>query len=643
MANNSYIKAVLVRAALEFAPPLIRETLLEDATFRKTYGIKADGLLSFADFGVSVRRSVLFSAVRSVFLGKPEVKVPDTRGRKWKVKRISGEGSHTKFSLTRGKQQLILPNLCALSPDQAIRLCSFDEAAFDVNLPKSAQTHWRDVLAERALEDEEIATYRDEFRETPVYKARSIHSQIIDGKSSIADLVPTSLRYFERLVGAYDGSVTIGDYATGCWRRFSHELSAWKPYEGFLFSLLLSSHSFLSAEINVDRLSTEELMRAFDFLEKQGDRISQLGAIEIGLRVLSSRPEIEPNLIRLIELLRDDDATGLTSGFKLLSALFTLVDGELSSNRLLAGKPPFYRRLASLAQAALIQRQLMNSGININRFCEWALSQRGGEFFLQSLTDMRTEPRWYPLLSAATQVREDFLGRIMIAAKKHEQNIKGGKLFDLALGSAAESVQSHADFLCPYFPGPLEGAQETQNILPAEIAATIKTQLQTKEASPSSFIALVNSALIFSLGMDEAALAADALRLGNYRLAHVEDKQQLLSILNGLATVAAVTRCAALADDLRILVRRYRRDAQYMLSIPEAIGVCLVAAASRACLNDWREFVGDWLTELAFGDLEGDESEILYWYLQRLCHIVPELWVPCGRADAALMAYNASR
>lgn len=507
MANNPYVKAALVLSALEFVPPIIRETLLEDAIFRKTYGIKADGQLSFADFGVSVRRSVLFSAVRSVFLGKPEVKVPDTKGRKWKVKKISGESSHAKFSLTRGNQQLILPDLCALSPDQATRLRSFDEASFDFNLPNSANAQWRDVLAARALEDDEIAAYLDEFRETPVGEARSIHRQIIDGKSSIAALAPTSLRYFEMLVGAYDGSATIKDYAAGCCRRFFHELSAWKPYEGFLFSLLLSSHSFLSAEINVDRLSTEELLRAFDFLEKQGDRISQLGAIEIGLRVLSSRPEIEPNLIRLIELLRDDDATGLTSGFKLLSALFTFVDGELSSNRLLTAKPPFYRRLASLAQAALIQRQLMNSGINSNRFCEWALSQRGAEFFLQSLTDMRTEPRWNPHLSAATQVKEDFLGRIMIAAKKHEQNIKGGKLFDLVLGSVPESIQSHADFLCPYFPGPLEGAQETQNILPAEIAATIKTQLQTKEASPSSFIALVNSALIFSLGTDEAALA----------------------------------------------------------------------------------------------------------------------------------------
>jgi hypothetical protein len=69
--------------------------------------------------------------------------------------------------------------------------------------------------------------------------------------------------------------------------------------------------------------------------------------------------------------------------------------------------------------------------------------------------------------------------------------------------------------------------------------------------------------------------------------------------------------------------------------------ICLVAAASRADLNDWREFAGDWLTELAFGELEGDEGNVLHSYLQCLCHAVPELWVSCSRADAALKAVSA--
>jgi hypothetical protein len=128
--------------------------------------------------------------------------------------------------------------------------------------------------------------------------------------------------------------------------------------------------------------------------------------------------------------------------------------------------------------------------------------------------------------------------------------------------------------------------EEPQTTLSKEITEEIQTQLGSEEIGPSSFIALVNSALIFRVSIDQAELAAKALKLASYRLANVEDKPQLLAVLNGLATVAAVTRSSALADELRILVRIYRRDTQYALSIEEATRICVVASASRADLKD---------------------------------------------------------
>ena len=398
----------------------------------------------------------------------------------------------------------------------------------------------------------------------------------------------------------------------------------------------------MTAEINVDQLGSDELVHAFDFLDKHGDRTSQLGAIEVGLRVLPTSPEIEPVLIRLIEQISDDDVNGPASGLKLLSALFILVDGELSRIRLLSSEPPFYRRLAALSQAALIHRQILNSAIDIDHFCEWAFNNRLEQYYFQSLADMRLEPRWHPDLATALQLKSEFIGRIMIAAKHYKQNVKVGELSDLVLATVSRNLRSQNGFFNSYLPGPLEGSSDSQIILPTEIAEAIETQLKTEEVGPSSFIALVNSALIFRIGSDQAELAAKALKLGSYRLMNVEDRSQLLAILNGLATVAAVARSRILADELRILVRRYRRDAQYVLSIEEATRICLVAAASHTDLNGWREFTGDWLTELAFSDLGGNDGQVLHSHLKCLCHAVPELWVSCGRADAALMAYNSS-
>ena len=94
--------------------------------------------------------------------------------------------------------------------------------------------------------------------------------------------------------GTYDGSGSIRDYAAGAGRKFFDQLTEWRPYEGFLSCLLLSSHSSLTAQISVEHLDQEKLVHAFDFVEKHGDTISRLGAFEVGLRVLPDRPEVEP-------------------------------------------------------------------------------------------------------------------------------------------------------------------------------------------------------------------------------------------------------------------------------------------------------------------------------------------------------------
>ena len=323
MTNSAYVRAALAHAGLELAPPLIRKTLLGELGFREEYGFTADAVLSFGDSGVSVQRSDLFDTVRKILSGASANEVTDTDGQKWKLKNISSEGELPNLELSRGKQRLILPDFAAFSPDSTTRLRYLDEAASDVNLPSSVRDAWRNVFTERALEDDEVDAFHSEFRDTPIEKARSISSEIVGGQSSISSLVPSSRRYFERLVGVYDGSTSIRDFAAGSGRTLFDQLSTWRPYDGFLFCLFLSSHSSMTAKINVDQLGSEDLVRAFDFLCKHGDRTSQLGAIEVGLRILPSRPEIEPVLIRLIEQIRDDDVDGQGPGCCQRNLLFT--------------------------------------------------------------------------------------------------------------------------------------------------------------------------------------------------------------------------------------------------------------------------------------------------------------------------------
>jgi hypothetical protein len=640
VTNTSYKRAPIAGAALVLIPPLIRKSLLNEQRFREEYGLKTEAIIAFGSGGISIQRSELFNAVRTVLAGKASVELTDTEDRTWNLTINACEGELPSLVLLSDQQRLVLPDFSVLSGDASTRIRSLEESASDASLPLIAQKKWRCILEERSLEDDEVDTFHSDIRDTPVHVERTIRSEITEGKSSVSSLVPNSRRYFERLVGVYDGSGSIQDYAVGAGREIFVQLTEWRPYEGFLFSLLLSSHSALTAEINTDHLAQDELEKAFDYLDKHGDMLSRLGAFEVGLRILPDRPEVESFLLRLLHRIRDDDVEGKASEFKLFSALFVLVDGELARTRLLAEEPPFYRRLASLAHAALIHRQLVRCGIDYDHFSKWAFSHRSGHFFMQSLADMRTEPRWNPDLAAAPQVQADFFGRIMIAGSNFQANLSDGELRDTILGDREQSLIKRCEFPRPYFPGPLEGAKDSDNALPDDLARVIEEQLDSDEVEAASFIALVNSAMIFRIKSGHAELVAKALRLGNYTLANLEDKSQLVGILNGLATVAAVSRNPALADELRILVRRYRRDSQYGFSVTEAMRISLVASAAREDLMEWRGFAGDWLTELAFGELEGNEGAVLHSHLSALLHSVPELWVSCAKADAALQAWR---
>jgi hypothetical protein len=84
------------------------------------------------------------------------------------------------------------------------------------------------------------------------------------------------------------------------------------------------------------------------------------------------------------------------------------------------------------------------------------------------------------------------------------------------------------------------------------------------------------------------------------------------------------------------------QDAQFALSIEEAVRICVAAGACNADLKDWRDYVGSWLTELAFSDLTKEEGEILYRQLKVLRNAVPEMWLSSGRADAAPKALSMS-
>ena len=356
--------------------------------------------------------------------------------------------------------------------------------------------------------------------------------------------------------------------------------------------------------------------------------------------MLKDCPDIEPHLEKMIEQIRNDKPDDPESHFSRLSSLIRLVDAQLSLNKIFENYPPFYRRLAVITQASMIERCLTEFSFNNSEFSSFVTQSMGSQFYLQTLCDLRVEPKWIPEFVQADQLKAEFLGRIWGALQKNSEVIKSTpKLSELLEKDSDNSISSILVIPHSFLPGPLEGDNESSNPIPEELEKAIRSSLAADKLVPSSFYALINSVLLYKTEKVFAELASRALREARYYVQHGNDESALFPLLSGLALVAAVTRSTEMATELRILTRRSMQEQNHPITPEESFQIGLFSAAAHENLNDWCSFVGEWLTELSFGDLTLDEARSLHSKIMTLCHIIPTLWFSLGKAESALIAF----
>ncbi|MDP1931604.1 MAG: hypothetical protein Q8L60_09115 [Gammaproteobacteria bacterium] len=636
--NRSAFETALFSATMLLIPPIVRNSLIEDADFRAEYGLKTSALVNFGTSGLSIDLEAFVKSVKDLLNGVSCTEIESASGEKLVLEK--GEGGKNIILFTANRERAInLPDFYQFSPVRKNRLAGLRRDIKESAFPKVDAKKWKEIIAERPLEFEEYEIFSRDFVNTPVRMAEQIRSNILSGKSQVSDLVPKSEIYYQRLIGSFDQSKNIQEFSSNVVCVRFAELKSWNRSKGLSYSLMVASHRLISSYIDINDLKFSELSNLMKYLEDNGDPVSLIGGIECGIRALSAHPELEEHVINLVRILLEDDLNETSKGIHLYSSIVILVDGELSRLKVFADAPPFYRRLASLTHAALVHRQLMHLNLGVDQFHKWVLESHGVNFYAQSFADMRQEPRWSPDMLSPEQVKAYLLGRILVAAESSREVLERTKIHNIIFGDQPESVQMQITFPKSYMPGPLEGDADATPEMPVEFVELIEKQLYSEETGPSSFFALLNFALIFKIDSNYAQHTAEILKEKQYHLNNVENVQQLISILSRLATLAAVTRSTKLADELLLLLRAYRRDKEYKLSIDEYIHIGLEAAASRSERKEWCVYVGNLFQQLAFSELSCDEAKSAVYYMGSLCRCVPQLWRTCSIADAAFQAY----
>lgn len=634
--EKSLQRAVTMNMLHDFYPDSIESEILRRGVVPEAFDFQIEVGISFGQSSVTTKRSVLYTAVRAAFADQEsKSSFTDDQNNTWIIEVT--DISKGEYAASNGSQRMLLPPLWMLLPTRKLRLRAFQENVEQYNLPSNEQVKLRELVISGSIKDDDVDKFFSAFENTPIKSQSRIESEIGNGKSDINSLVPPNPTYYHQLVGEPKKELPLKEYIDEVLQPHISRLIKWSAVEGFSLALLCGSHAWITSTINVENLTNEQLKNIYYEISNTGDLISQICAIELGIPLIDKFPDIKSDVVKMLTKIREDDPLDKNSDFKLLSSLITLVDGELSRQRIFVDEPPYWRRLASIAQASLLHRCINRGKVSKAHFSKWAWENRSHNFYFQNLTDMRLEPRWKPDFIEPGQMKSEFIGRLLGLSHRYRESQVDEDVKNLISNFSSDKLHGYArsPSPSPFMPGPLEGASGISHELPLEIAEIIDNALVSDEVSLKSFVALVNAANLFQLDKAYSEKAVRALRRSNHYLRQSE-LHSVSSLVIGLASLAAINRSTELANDVRILIRRLIHAGSKEIEPDEVLRISIISAAAHEDLEGWCTYLGGCVSEIAFSNLKDSEAERIYSHLSCLLTIVPQLWATASNAERAL-------
>lgn len=614
MANYDSMRAYMASHMINLFPSLVRTELLSDPTLLEEIGLATDATVSFGYKDIAFSRSALFKAIRSAFKNtEEEFYLDDVNGNSWSLRHHPGE--RPAFSLSRGGERLLNHSFWPLCNDADKRFSLFETEAKDRSLSKDEWERWGAVLSAPTISDDDVSDLLLDLERSPSHIEALLRQEFQGAINKFSTLVPDNIRYYERLVGKYFGSNNIDEYCKVELKEyFDSRIESGVTENDFLICI----HKSISAVVSnglVDEVSYQSIAtRAIETCHP----ILLISCLEVG--ILNFRDSSVAIIKKLFECISSPKTL---DNLRLFCSMAVFVDGELARLQIFKGVPPFYRRLASFAQSALIVKVGLERGVAFDKVEQWAFQQRGLYFFCQSFVDLIEEPRWLPMYLTAEQFINELYGRVNnVCQEANTSEVVEYLKKELMLGSRLN--------LHSFLPGPLEG-NSAPVVVPDEISNLLAKHING-EASFESYKVLINSAPFWKIGDEYLDRAVSLLESAQHKLAAVNDKDSVYQVLNGLAQVACMTRSKKLAASVTILCRLYR-DYIDVDSEPENyLAIGFVAGAAFEDKNGWAEYIGQWCTELAYLPISEDSIERMELMLERLCILEPYLYYTCSKA-----------
>jgi hypothetical protein len=602
--------------------------MLEDEGLQEEVGVTLGVNLTIG--GASFERKPAVDAVRRAYADPQSLHaLEDVAKQAWELRIDPEDGTSLLFR--HEKTGYRTRGMLGQEPTAERRLDRLDRILGERGIGREALGDWRERMAGGQLKLTEIDALEKAIAAFPPSAARAVADSLDEGGVRPSQLVPRDPAYYERLVGQ-SGAATLSEFAKDP-ARAAIDWAHGTTTERARWLLLRAGRPRLLDGSELDRLGAGELRELGTWVTEDGDLLSKTAFVELALARPKVDPKLEGPILAIAKEIEALDPEDKSSPLYLLSALAIFVEGELSLQATLAGWPPFRRRQASLAQAALISQSLLGE-IETGRFADYCIAERGWRFVLQNLMDLRKEPRWRPDFMAPGQLRNEFLGRIASAASPLKDEQLAPALRDYFRGEDG-GLAGRLALPMAFWPGPLEGGSDNilQDASP-ELQAAIEEGLAQEPLTASDLNALVNSHMIVRFPRALGERAVVAINEAGPKLLAALAPQHADAYLLAIAALAATQRLPELADTVQILAR-YHRNRQ-KVPLEQELHLMLVACASREDEGAWRDRIGEWCLELASRIEDPEEARSMRAWLDAMAEVDPVLKTRTGRARATL-------
>lgn len=622
---------LVARALLARMPSILADDILEDREAQVLVGAQQETIVSLSSIDARFNRDSFYEAVVQAF-DRPDrspggASLRDTDGNVWEAS-IYAHANGRSLRLAKDAASVLVGDFSTMSPKRDVREGAIHRLAATHVISKSAIRALSEVLADRPHTALEHIKLEQDVLLFPLAFLEATRQRFKEPSIELLALVPLNEVYYFRLAGDPVDAPNYSDYIERRLPALTDDALSAEPIAGLQRLLLLAAEEGWVTATLTAMVSPDHLATALDWALREGDPLARVGCIELAMNFAWDNPAMQSRVASLIQELLTSSVDEDASPWRTLSTLIGFSGGSLARSKKLSGFPVYWVRLCTFAHASLLFRALIRSSVDVSRFITYLDETDAPDtYYLQGLIDLQVEPRWLPDFASPSQLKSEAVSRAIKALDRY-RTAHGEDDFFTRLNSDPVLMKFRAD-LTTWLPGPMEGKHGRAGELPEDLVTSITEALAQDMLRPKSFAALVNSALIYRVTREHAAMAAKALQKVKYQVLGDNDAPNMTPLLEGLAALAAASRSEELARDIRVLARATQQKG-IVREVQRDIRLAFIAAAAFEAPEEWLQFAGEWIRGITYRVSATGEMAVLTDFLYRMACLRTDLWSVWG-------------